>query len=185
MQDAPTDSRRAKTGRWLALALLGCLLTPITGGGHPKLAVGDVPPGRLGVTAAGERVDLGAYRGRVVIISFWATWCSPCRKEMTALAALQRHVSKDQLIVLAINWREDRRTFVAIKKVLKERDVDLTLISDDMGHLGKQYDVDAIPHMIIVGRDGRIAAIHLGYGEDEIPELVDEINGLLAKSPES
>jgi hypothetical protein len=50
--------------------------------------------------------------------------------------------------------------------------------------IGDAYDVDAIPHMIIVGRDGRIAAIHVGYGEGEIPDLVQQINSLW-KAPAS
>jgi hypothetical protein len=47
--------------------------------------------------------------------------------------------------------------------------------------LGRQYDVTAIPHMIIIGRDGRVAAVHVGYGESEIPSLVEEINTLWNK----
>lgn len=59
----------------------------------------------------------------------------------------------------------------------------MTLLSDADGYIGAEYNVDAIPHMVIVGRDGRIAAIHLGYGEDEIPLLAKEINALWAQAP--
>jgi hypothetical protein len=55
------------------------------------------------------------------------------------------------------------------------RDVDLTLVSEENGYLGGEYGVKAIPHMIIIGRDGRIAAVHDGYGEREFPRLVKEI----------
>lgn len=184
----PRSEGRATSVRVLAFLLLVSLVTPLIGDGHDghtKLAVGDLPPEKLGTTATGERVDLTAYRGRVVIISFWASWCLPCRKELVALANVQSLVSRNELIVFSVNWQENRQAFLEIKRILKAKNVDLTLISDESGHLGKQYDVDAIPHMVILGRDGRIAAIHLGYGESEIPALVEEINSFLAKSPPS
>jgi hypothetical protein len=54
----------------------------------------------------------------------------------------------------------------------------LTLVSDESGYFGREYGVKGIPHMVIIGRDGRIAALHVGYGEGEIPVLVNEINSL-------
>lgn len=179
MQEARRRSRFNGLSQGLAL-LLASLVTDGAVQAGPKLAVGDLPPEKLGWAVSGERVNLSAYRGRVVIVSFWASWCPPCRKEMSALMALQRNVSRNELVVLAVNWQESHERFVYIKKILK--DVDLTLISDESGHLGRQYDVDSIPHMVMIGRDGRIAAIHLGYGEDEIPQLVEEINAQLTKN---
>jgi hypothetical protein len=64
------------------------------------------------------------------------------------------------------------------------RDVDLSLISDESGYIGRQYGVKAIPHRVIIGRDGRIAAIHIGYGDGEIPVLAGEINALWSKPPD-
>ena len=62
---------------------------------------------------------------------------------------------------------------------------DLTLLRDPSGAIGRSYDVDSIPHLVIVGRDGRIAAIHLGYSKSEIPWLVGEINSLWNGAPQS
>jgi hypothetical protein len=56
--------------------------------------------------------------------------------------------------------------------------VDLTLVSDEYGRFGDQFGVSAIPHMILVGRDGKIASVHVGYSEDNISTIVDEINSL-------
>ena len=98
------------------------------------------------------------------------------------MANIQKHVSRDQLVVFAVNWKEDHDRFRENAKILK--DFDLSLVSDADGYYGGQYDVTGIPHMVIVGRDGRIAAIHVGYGEGEIPVLVKEINSLLAAKTE-
>ncbi len=115
-----------------------------------------------------------------MIISFWASWCPPCRKELPVLAAIQKNATRDKIVVFAVNWKESDDRYCAIIRTLK--DVDLTLVSDENGYFGGEYGVKAIPHMIIIGRDGRIAAVHVGYGESEIPSLVKEINGLWTQS---
>lgn len=81
-----------------------------------------------------------------------------------------------------MNWQESAQRFQQITHSLK--DVDLTLISDENGYIGGLYGVKAIPHMVIIGRDGRIAAIHIGYGDGELPVLADEINALWNKAPD-
>jgi len=81
--------------------------------------------------------------------------------------------------VLSVNWQQPLGEFRVIRDKLKE--FDLTLVSDPYGAVGRAYDVTAIPHMVIIGKDGKIAAIHVGYSEDDIPTLVDEINALLDK----
>ena len=173
---------RVPRSRILASLLLGWVLLADSAGARRLLQVGDAPPDSLGRTLKGERVKLSDYRGKVVIVTFWASWCSPCRKELQVMANIQKHVSRDQLLVFAVNWKEDHDRFREIAQALK--DTDLSLVSDSEGYYGGQYDVTGIPHMVIVGRDGRIAAIHVGYGEGEIPVLVKEINGLLAAKTE-
>ncbi|HEX5460753.1 MAG TPA: TlpA disulfide reductase family protein [Steroidobacteraceae bacterium] len=154
------------------------MLAAAPGYAHEKLKVGDIPPQRLGWST-----KLSDCRGKIVVISFWASWCPPCRKEMGMLDRLQRAASRDKLVVLAINWRESGDVFSKIQHAL--RGSALTLISDQNGIIGSEYDVDAIPHMVIVGRDGRIAAIHLGYSESEIPAFIAEINSLWSQAPAS
>ena len=173
---------RVSRSRILASLLLGFALLADSAGARRLLQVGDVPPDSLGRTLKGERVKLSDYRGKVVIVTFWASWCSPCRKELQVMSNIQKHVSRDQLVIFPVNWKEDHDRFREIAKALK--DTDLSLVSDADGYYGGQYDVTGIPHMVIVGRDGRIAAIHVGYGEGEIPVLVKEINGLLAAEAE-
>jgi thiol-disulfide isomerase/thioredoxin len=138
---------------------------------EPKLHVGDVPPPSLT-----SRLKLTDYRDKIVIVSFWASWCAPCRKEMTVLARIQQVATRDKVVVFAVNWKESPDRFREIRHALNG--VDLALVSDPSGALGDKCDVDAIPHMVIIGRDGKIAAIFVGYGEDEIPILVKKINEL-------
>lgn len=154
-----------------ALMLVICMLSGAPGNASAKLKVGDMPPPQLS-----RSIKLSDYRGKIVIISFWASWCPPCRQEMAMLAGLQKAATRDKLVVFAVNWQQDVDVFWRIQRAL--HGVDLTLVSDSSGYIGRKYDVDSIPHMVILGRDGRIAAIHVGYGESELPALVDEINSL-------
>src|SRR5579862_2156076 len=71
-----------------ALLLSSVLAVPVSA--SSKLKVGDVPPDKFGKSASGERIHLADYRGKVVVISFWASWCPPCRKELPIMINLQR-----------------------------------------------------------------------------------------------
>lgn len=158
------------------IVALGCMLVASFAQATANLQVGDEPPPKLT-----SHVKLSDYRGKIVIVSFWASWCAPCRKEIGVLAAIQKQATRDKVVVLSVNWQESFQRFQQIRHSLK--DADLTLISDENGYIGQQYNVKAIPYMVIIGRDGRIAAIHIGYGEGEIPVLANEINALWNASP--
>jgi thiol-disulfide isomerase/thioredoxin len=166
---------------WVACLLLGFALAA-TAAHSGALKVGDSVPDDLGRDAAGNRIHLSDYRGKLVIVTFWASWCGPCRKELPVLAAIQKNGTRDKIAIFAVNWQESAEQFRRIRHVLK--DIDLTLVSDASGRFGRQYGVNGIPHMVVIGRDGRIAALHVGYGEGEIPVLVDEINSLWNKPSE-
>ena len=169
--------RRAQVLRCLACLLVGCFFCAASGA-KDKLHVGDIPSDGLGRTAAGDPVKLSNYRGKVVIVAFFASWCAPCRKELPILASIQTQATHDQMAVFEVDWRESAAQYTLIAKKLK--DFDFTFVWDSGGSYGERYDVTAIPHMVIIGRDGRVAAIHVGYGQAEIPNLVKEINTLLA-----
>ena len=158
-------------------AVFGCMLVAASGQAAVNLRVGDEPPPKLGWHA-----KLSDFHGKIVIVSFWESWCPPCRKELGVLAGIQKQATRERVVVFSVNWKESAQRFQQIRHSLK--DVDLTLISDENGYIGGLYGVKAIPHMVIIGRDGRIAAIHIGYGDDELPVLADEINALWNKAPD-
>jgi thiol-disulfide isomerase/thioredoxin len=164
--------------RRIAGFLLAMLLIAGSAGARDTLKVGDLPPDGLLRDASGQHVKLGDYRGKVVIISFWASWCTPCRKELPILGGIQKQAMND-VKVFSINYKESSARYREIVKVLK--DFPVTFISDEYGSLGDKYGVKGIPHMVLIGRDGRITAVHEGYGEDMLKPLVKEINELLAQ----
>lgn len=155
-----------------ALAALAAMA--IVTGAAAAPAVGDIPPAYVGKTADDTPVMLDGLKGKVVVLSYWATWCPHCLKELPVLENIQRAVGPEHLQVIAVDT-EPWRVFRRVERQLKPT-VHLQLAYDP-GDKGQQaYGVNAIPLMVIVGRDGRIAAIHRGYGEDAIDGIVADIN---------
>ncbi len=145
-------------------------------GAAAGVQVGDIPPPRLGTDRNGDRVDLAKMSGKVVVVTFWATWCPPCRKELPVLESIHNSVGEDRLEIIAVNT-EDQRTYRGARRRLK--DYRMTLVNDHRGFLQRQYGVESLPHMVIVGNDGRVASVKHGYNEEMVYAVVDELNDLL------
>jgi thiol-disulfide isomerase/thioredoxin len=145
----------------------------------PSLAVGSQPHDELGRDIANGPVRLGDHRGKVVIVSFWASWCEPCMKELPVLAGVARRVGPEHMKIIAINFQDDGKRFRMVVDILK--DYPITMLRDASGKAARRYEVRAIPRMIIIGRDGKVASDHTGYGESSLPGFIEELNRLLAQ----
>jgi len=139
---------------------------------------GDVPPKWLGLNRDGETVEISQQAGKVQIVTFWASWCGPCKKELPLLEGIQR-VAKDRVRVVAVNI-EDKNQFRRVAKALES--LTLTITSDPGKSAYESYGVNGIPHMVIVGRDGKIVAVNRGYSEDGVEEILAQVNRELAKN---
>ena len=159
---------------WLAtlLASTALLLASAT---HAVPGVGEVPPSYLGKDQKGKKVHLKDLRGKVVIVTFWATWCVPCRKELPVLETIQQHAG-DRLRVVAVNI-EKPRVYASMKRRLK--DYKMALTNDFNGVIKKRFGVNGIPHMVMVRKDGTVAAVKRGYSEAMVPGVIDEVNALM------
>ena len=155
--------------------LLACLAVVCNAA---PLGPGDVAPPKLGLTRDGDRVQVPDFAGKVVVVTFWATWCPYCLKEMPVLENIQNKVGKDRIEVIALNT-ENRETFRAAWRVLSPT-LHLTLLHDVDGAAQATYGVKTLPHMVIIGRDGRIVKVWHGYSEDSLPAICDDLNRALA-----
>lgn len=143
---------------------------------QPK--VGEFPPSLLGEAhGSGQAIDLAHYRGKVVILTFWASWCGPCRKELPLLGRFQKAIGHDALEVIAINMKEPRRDFIGVLRA--NRDLDLTYVHDAKGTTSDQYGVEVLPNMFVIDREGKVAHVHRGYSEEMLPAFIEEILALL------
>lgn len=149
-----------------------------------RTAPGGLPPDSLGQTVDDRAITASSLRGNVVVIGFWATWCTYCMQEMPTLAGLQTLATERRLPlqVVYVNSKEDRRVFVRASHILKRRMPELLITWDQHGNIGKPYGADKkIPVMVLLHRDGSIADIRVGYDAKELDELIAEINTLMAE----
>lgn len=149
---------------------------------HATVKPGDVPPDALGTTTDGQPLGLSSFHGKVVVVSFWATWCGYCMKEMPILAGLQIQANEHQLPlqVISIDSKESHSTFITSAKMIRKRLPNLVLSWDRDGRIGEPYGAGkVIPVMVMLHKDGTVAHIHAGYGESMLDDLLSEIAELL------
>lgn len=137
----------------------------------PPLALGDMN---------GRRRRLADWAGRVVVVSFWASWCPPCVKEMPAQERLQKELGPLGLTVLAVNVGEDRSR---IEAFLKRRQVTLTILQDPDRRAYSDWQVYVIPTNFILDRRGRVRFGAVGALDWDDPELRGRLRRLLDETP--
>lgn len=136
------------------------------------IKVGANAPDFLATDAAGKPVKISDYRGKVVILDFWATWCGPCIASMPHTNEVAAHFKDQGVVVLASCTSDGRKAFEAWVAKNQSTYPDM-LFSHDAEERGenrasrKLYGVSGIPQQIIIGRDGRVAALVTGYLKGE------------------
>jgi len=110
--------------------------------------------------ADGNNIRLSEYRGQVVLINFWASWCGPCRQEMPLLDDLHQKYEPLGFTVFGVNVEQNRDM---ADKVLRDIPVTFPILFDDENLVSEMYDVDAMPATLLVDRNGDIRFTHRGY----------------------
>jgi peroxiredoxin len=132
----------------------------------------------------GETIRLSAQRGKVAVVTFWATWCAPCRSELPNLEKLQEYLGRDKLTILAVNFRDnDAETIARLRQDAKEAGWKLHLALDPGERIAKAYGISTIPRMYIIGKDGRISAVHAGFGDGSLEDMVTDLKAVLDAKP--
>ena len=133
---------------------------------------------------AGEVHSLQGYRGSVVFLNFWATWCGPCRTEMPDLQELHDELGDNaQFNVLAINLQEDA---AQVRRFASDLDLSFQILLDSSGETSASYGARTLPMSYIIDRDGTILARIIGVREWAAPEFAELFRALssgVAASP--
>ncbi len=111
-------------------------------------------------SASGTNLRLSEYRGEVVMINFWASWCGPCRQEMPILDELYSQYRELGFTILGVNVEENSND---AKDLLKEIPVSFPVLFDNKSSVSKLYDVIAMPSTVLVDRSGNVRYLHHGY----------------------
>ena len=111
-------------------------------------------------SSTGENIRLQEHRGEVVMLNFWASWCTSCRQEMPLLDALYKKYKKLGFTLMAVNVDEDPSLAI---EYLKEVQVSFPILYDTTNKVSKSYKVEAMPTTVIIDRDGKMRFLHMGY----------------------
>ena len=160
--------------RLLAAALLaaasfcasGAELRRWEGGATPMLALEDLD---------GRTHRLADYRGKVVLVNFWATWCEPCREEMPSIDRLRSSLKGKPFEVLAVNMAEP---LSRIEKFAAAMPLGFPLLRDRDGTVGKAWKAKLLPASYLIDRDGRIRYVAFGeldWASDAVRSRVTEL----------
>ena len=141
-------------------------------------------PDFSGVDLDGADVTLSEFRNReVVVLDFWATWCQPCIRSMPSLEALNEEFGYRGAEFLAVNVGEGPEL---VREFVEDMEFTVRVVMDEREDISGVYGVRGIPQLVVVGRDGRVAHIELGYPpiprlselrEERLREMLEELIG--------
>jgi thiol-disulfide isomerase/thioredoxin len=125
---------------------------------------------------AGQDVSLTQYKGNVVMINFWASWCGPCRQEMPLLESIYKKYNKMGFTLIGVNVEPDSN---AANEWLKATPVSFPILYDRDSKVSKLYDVAGMPSTVIIDRSGKLRVLHRGYKPGDENEYLDSIRTLI------
>ncbi len=137
---------------------------------------GQVAPDFVLKSSTGENLRLSEFRGDVVMINFWATWCGPCRQEMPLLDELYSRYERVGFTLLGVNIDDDSRRAM---KMIDELGVSFPVLFDESKDVSKLYAVEAMPVTVLVDREGTVRYVHHGYKPGYEEKYLTEIRSLL------
>ena len=140
------------------------ILSACNRGAHP--AQTDKPAPDFTVSDGTTSVHLANYRGKVVLLNFWATWCQPCLVELPSL--LQLHRDQPNLVILAVSIDEDPDAY---KHFIARRHVDLITVRDPTESAAKLFHTDMWPETYVIDRKGIIRSKYVGAQDWSDPEI--------------
>ena len=165
---------KRNTGRLLltAFAMVGLLGTV-----SAKLA-GELAPDFVLKSVSGENYRLSEFRGQVVLISFWASWCGECRSQLEELAELYERYSGAGLEMLAISLDRD---LDQVSDAANAIGIGFPALHDAGGVVGEQYAVDRMPLVVLIDQDGVVREEFSGFHKGEEDHYLEQARALLAE----
>jgi len=124
----------------------------------------------------GEDGTLSAYKGKVVILNFWATWCPPCRAEMPSMETLYQRFKNQGLEILAVDLGERTAT---VRQFIRNSRNTFPVLMDESGEVSSLYGIEAIPTSYIIDREGKIIATIIGSIQWDNARVIAAIGALL------
>lgn len=194
MTDNNTDSRvfQIRIQKWALYVMLAAILlaatvivTLVTGArqapapqdlGGSSALVGQPAPDFTLVSLDNRKISLSQFRGRPVLINFWASWCIPCREEMPELVKVYESRKDEGFMILGVNLTSSD-TLPEVQAFVKEFHISFPVLLDKDGTVaGRLYPLPGIPTSIFIDRDGNVARVQIGkMSRQQIDEFTADI----------
>jgi peroxiredoxin len=133
-------------------------------------------PGFTLAALAGGQDTLSQFKGQVVLVNFWATWCGPCQQEMPLLDQMYKKYKPAGFTLIGVNVDKDESP---VKALMAKKPVSFPVLLDPANQVSKAYHVNEMPSTVIIDRKGDIRWVHLGYRPGDENEYQDRIRQLI------
>ncbi len=168
---------KKRTGTGIFWVLMLCLTSGWSGQSITELSNKKAAPEFTVKDMDGEIHHLSDYRGKTVIINFWATWCPPCRAELPSMNRAWKELKQDNIAMLAINIGEDEDTIFTF---LGDYPIDFTILLDETGEMIKTWPVRGLPTTFVLDSEGRLIYRAIGGRKWDSDSLLKKIRSLAA-----
>jgi peroxiredoxin len=158
------------------LVIAAALLSLLSGAAN-AMKVGDVAPDFTRADVSGRQVQLSKYRGRLVLLNFWASWCAPCREEMPLFSKWQRDLGAKGLQVIGVSMDDDANE---VKKFLAAYPVTYPIVMGDARFAEHFGGVLGLPLSYLIDAQGRVVARY--QGELDLAKMEAKVRELLGRS---
>lgn len=149
--------------RTLRLTTIGCLFAALIASAAPA-----------------AELDLSAYRGKVVYVDFWASWCAPCRESFPWMSDLLREYGPRNFVVIAVNVDKDKRL---AETFLNGTMATFPIVYDPRGDFASSYRITGMPSAVLIDRAGRVRYRHTGFTAKKKDEYEEHVRALVDESP--
>jgi peroxiredoxin len=161
--------------RLLMILLLSCwyFLGPAAGSLHEWIGT-PAPDFSLKTLSGKATISLHDYKGKIVLLDFWASWCAPCQRSLPELQTLEEQYENLKILAISIDDKEENA-----REFMKRQQLDLTVLFDEKKFVAETYDIEDMPSALLIDQDGVIRFVLSGYTEKHLPELKREIDKLI------
>ena len=167
---------KASAHRAVVFLILAAWLAGAAGTAAALPPVGTLAPDFASKSDSGRNVRLSELRGQVVLVNFWASWCSPCRQELPLLSKMYSQYGNAGFVLLAVNVDDNRKD---AEGMLKRLGLKVPTLFDGRKSVARLYGVDTMPATLVIDRDGRVRYVHRGYYEGYEKKYEQQVRELL------
>jgi thiol-disulfide isomerase/thioredoxin len=160
--------------RWTRLGLVTLTTVILAAAAN---AAGDPPAPTFSLPArGGSTINLSQYKGQVVMINFWASWCVPCRQEMPLLDSIYKKYKPLGFTLLSVNVEPEQKD---AENFLKQTPVTFPVVFDAKSQVSSLYNVQGMPTTVFIDRKGNVRLMHVSYKTGDENLYMDQIRSLL------